>query len=281
MAFRYTGFADEANKDLREQCKITKEAGWDSIELRGINGTNVGSLEPDQWKEAWAILQEEGITVAGFGSQLCNWARPITTDFQVDLDELQRCIPYMKESGADTIRIMSYPNDGLSVDDWKAEVFRRIKELATIAEANGIILGHENCNGYAGDGPDECLEMLEAVNSPALKLIFDSGNNTVHDSNNESTWTYYEAVREHIYHVHIKAAKPDADGKWAMCYPDEDPVQARILADLKATNYDGWISIEPHMHATVHTGKEVSDEEAAKESYIEYTRRLEKIINAL
>ena len=55
----------------------------------------------------------------------------------------------------------------------------------------------------------------------------------------------------HVIHVHIKSARPGDDGTYATCYPDEDPIQARILADLKARDYDGWVSIEPHLHAQI------------------------------
>ena len=79
MAFKFTGFADEASADPAEQCDITLEAGWSSIELRKIHTKNVCDLEPDEWQALWQLLQEKGITVAGFGSQLCNWARPIDT----------------------------------------------------------------------------------------------------------------------------------------------------------------------------------------------------------
>ena len=36
MAFRYTGFADEAGKTLDEQIAVLKEVGWDGIELRAF-----------------------------------------------------------------------------------------------------------------------------------------------------------------------------------------------------------------------------------------------------
>jgi len=284
MGFRFTGFADEASRTLAQQIEATKAAGWSSIELRLIDGKNVCDLNDEEWGAAWAKLQAAGITVAGFGGQIANWGRPITTDFNKDLEELKRSIPHMRQAGVTQIRIMSYPNDKDTpwpVEQWKEEVFSRLRKLATIAEAEGVILGHENCNGYGGIGPAEYLELAKAVNSPALKLIFDTGNNSQHDGDIESTWRFYQACRREIFHVHIKAYKPDADGKLVTCYPDEDPVQRRILADLKATGYDGWISIEPHMAAAIHAGKDVKDEDKAKSVYIEYARRLEKLIAGL
>jgi sugar phosphate isomerase/epimerase len=175
---------------------------------------------------------------------------------------------------------MSYPNemeDPLSESDWKQEVFRRLGELARIAADGGVILGHENCNGYGGIGPAESLEMLEAVNNDALKLIFDTGNR----HGTESLKDFYQQVRDHVIHVHVKATKP-VDGDRACCFPDEDEeaVPQAVFDDLIANGYDGWISIEPHMKAQVHAGKDVDDAEAASDLFVEYGQRVMRMCGA-
>jgi len=284
MAFRFTGFADEAGKELDVQIGVVKAAGWNSIELRQLGNSHVCDISDAEWREVWRRLQDEGISAAAFGGQIANWARPISADFQLDIDELKRVAPRMKEAGASVLRVMSYPNDKDNpwpVEKWRDEVVRRLSKLAAMAEDLGIILGHENCSGYGGIGPDEYLEIARAVNSPALKVIFDTGNNSGHDNDLGASWRYYEAVKDEIVHVHIKSYKPGPDGKLGTCYPDEDPNQKRILADLKARGYDGWVSIEPHLHAAIHAGKSADDTDAASRVWLEYTRRLEAIVAEL
>jgi sugar phosphate isomerase/epimerase len=284
MAFKFCGFADEASRALLKQIEATKEAGWAAIELRLVDTKHVCDQTDAEWAATWATLQQHGIAVAGFGGQIANWARPISGDFQKDLDELRRVAPRMHQAGTKLLRIMSYPNDKDNPwpkDKWRDEVIRRLRELAKIAEAEGVILAHENCSGYGGLGPAEYMELVKAVNSPALKLIFDTGNNSAHDNDNEATWRYYQTCRKEIVHVHIKSYQRGADGKLVTCYPDQDPVQRRVLADLKATGYNGWISIEPHLAAAVHAGKDVKDEDKGKSIYVEYARRLTKLTAGL
>lgn len=281
MAFRLTGFADEATKSLKGQIDVIKKLGWTGLEVRLVEGTNFCHLDDAKFEAAWDTLQSSGIQIVGYGAALANWARPITTDFQVDLDELSKNLPRMKKTGTKIIRCMSYPNDPKNPwpeAKWKAEAFKRLKELAKRCADAGVILGHENCNGYGGLGPKQSVEMFEAVNSPAFKLVLDTGNNSLHDNNNDVTWEIYKQNRKYLAHVHIKAAKPGPDGKWITCYPDEDPVQLRILKDLKATGYDGWLSIEPHMKAAVHAGKDVEDAAAATEVFLEYGRRIKELV---
>jgi L-ribulose-5-phosphate 3-epimerase len=281
MAFKYTGFADEAGQSLEEQIAVVKMAGWNSIEVRALDIGHFCDLSEAQWDATWATLQAEGISVPGFGGQIGNWARPITADFEQDIAELKRVAPRMRQTDAACLRVMSYPNDEQqpwSDTDWKQEAFRRLRELAKMAEDLGVVLGHENCSGYGSQGPAECLEMVEAIDSPAFKLIFDTGNDSLHHHDGEATWRLYEACREHVIHVHIKSARPGDDGTYATCYPDEDPIQARILADLKARDYDGWVSIEPHLHAQIHAGEGITDEVAARTAWVEYARRLEALV---
>ncbi|MEX2578278.1 MAG: sugar phosphate isomerase/epimerase family protein [Verrucomicrobiales bacterium] len=284
MPFQFTGFADEAEKNIDGQIATLKEAGWSAIELRLVDGKNVVDLTDDEWARTRDRLKSEGIEIVGLGGQIGNWARPITSDFQVDIDELKRVGPRMREAGTKYLRIMSYPNpedNPLSRDEWKARTVERLKELCTIAEAEGVILGHENCAGY-GETAQGFLELVEEVGSPALKLIFDTGNNTLHDNDNEASWDYYKACRDHIDHVHIKSARPNPEGgDWITCHVDEDPVQRRILQDLEDTGYDGWLSIEPHLKAAIHAGQDVDDSGEARQVWVEYAKRLEALVASL
>ena len=169
MPFKFTGFPDEAEKSLDAQISTLKEVGWSAIELRLLDGKNVCDQTDDEWSRTWEHLQSEGIEVVGFGGQIGNWARPITSDFQADLDEIRRVAPRMQAAGTKFLRIMSYPNDEenpLNDADWKAETVRRLKELSAIAEGEGIVLAHENCSGY-GASAEGYLGLVEAVSSPA------------------------------------------------------------------------------------------------------------------
>ena len=212
------------------------------------------------------------------------WARPIDSDFSLDIDELKRVAPRMRQAGTKFLRIMSYPNsesNPLSRSEWRNEAVRRLKELAKIAEGEGIILGHENCSGY-GETPEGYLDLVEAVNSPALQLIFDTGNNSLHDNNTEVTWDYYQKCREQITHVHIKCAKPGENGDdFVTCYVDEDPVQERILKDLEATGYDGWLSIEPHIKAAIHAGQDVDDSGEGRVVWVNFAKGIEGLVSEI
>ena len=284
MAIRLTGFADEAGSDLADQIRAHRELGWDTIEMRMVGDVNFTNLDDGAYAKVKEGLAAAGIGVSCFGSAIANWARPITGEFARDLDDLKRAAPRMRELGTKLIRIMSYPNDDknpLGKADWLKETLRRVKELAAIAEGEGVVLAHENCSGYGGQGPAEMLELFEAVNSPAFKMAFDTGNQTAHHGydNPDLAWEYYGAVRPHIAHVHVKDNNPGDDGKAVHCMPGEGKAQVRkIVADLVKTGYDGFVSIEPHIKSQVHLAQQAGKDTGAFEMYVEYGRRMASIL---
>ncbi len=281
MNFSFTGFADEADKTLTGQIETLKRANWNAIELRLIEGANVCDLSDSEWASVRDQLAEAEIQIVGFGGQIGNWARPISSDFQKDLDELERVAPRMREVDCKFLRIMSYPNDPDSPferEAYRDEVIRRVTILAEMAQNEGIILVHENCSGY-GESLEGVKEILEAVPNPALQLVMDTGNSSLHENDIEATWKYYTETYDRTAHIHIKSAKPNPEGgDYITCFPKEDPVQERILRDLVARGYKGWLSIEPHIMAAVHAGKDVENKEKAAQVWIEYAKELEDLV---
>ena len=93
----------------------------------------------------------------------------------------------------------------------------------------------------------------------------------------------YQRLKKYIYHVHIKdarwnPAKNDADYK----FPGEGDAAVRpIIKDLLASGYDGGFSIEPHLAVVFHDASVTASADAQYDTYVEYGRRLEKLIKSV
>ena len=274
----FSGIADESGDDIQTQIKAHRELGWKHVELRNISGVSATDLCDRSFDEAVETLGEAGLAVSCFASQLCNWARPISKHPDIDRHELERAIPRMQRLSCPFIRSMSYPNAGWPEDEWRAEVIARLSMLAQIAEDGGVTIVHENCNGWGGLGAEQTLELLAEVDSPALKLVWDTGNPVGHD---QDAYAYFSAVKEHIVYVHIKDGVKKG-GSVTYTYPgDGDGDVKKTLSDLLQGGYDGGVSIEPHLAAVVHEGKAASDAEGPYEKYVEYGRRLMALVDAI
>lgn len=274
MELLLAGFADEAAKGLREQIAIHKQFGIPSLEIRNVDGVNIGQMTDAQFEEAYRILQEENMPICGFGSTIANWATPITMNFQKDLDELHRSIPRMRRLGTKIIRIMSYPNDGYDEGAWKKHVIHRLGRLAALAEQEGVILGHENCDGWGAQSPENLRTLLEEVNSPALQAIFDCGNPIAHGGTREDVWAFYQAAKPWICHVHIKDAYRSDRNEVVYCYPGEGRADVKaIMIDLLESGYQGYFSMEPHIAVQIHISGEHPEDVNVRGIYEEYCRR--------
>jgi len=277
-----TGIADEGSPDLTDQIRIHRALGWDTLELRLIGSTNVCELPEDEFEEAAELLEEDQMGVVCFASPLANWARPVTSDFRRDVEELLRSAPRMRRLGTRFMRIMSYPNDGLSEEDWKREVLRRMRELARIAEGEDVVLLHENCSGWGGASPANQRALVEAIASPHFQIVFDTGNPVGEGHPPEATWEFYTSARPYIQHIHIKDCRRDPSGEVVYTYPGEgDSMVREILKDAVDSGYAGAFSIEPHITAQIHLGTSADSQTEAETIYLEYGLRANALIAEL
>ncbi len=284
-----TGFADEAASDIDGQIRATKELGWKFIEARAIDGINITSLSEEKFAEVCDKLEAAGISVNCFGSGIANWAQKITQPPDPSYAEMKRAIPRMHRLGTKFIRIMSFAVPPEEYDkDWSAEAIKRVKNIVRMAEDGGVICLHENCAGWGSLSYEHTLRLLEGVNSPALKLVFDTGNPIFDDDvrgpkpyRKQDPWEFYQAVRQHIVHVHIKDGYLEGE-RQVFTFPGEGKGRIReIVTDLLKTGYNGGFSIEPHMAVVYHDQSVKSSDEIRYRNYIEYGRRFVNLLEEI
>ena len=256
----FAGIGDEAAPDLAGQLAATRALGWHAVELRSIGGLALADLPDQQFHAVAEVLRAEQITVPCVDSRIGNWARPITTPFHQDLAELDILTRRCAELGTRYVRIMSYPNDGLASGVWRRRVVDRIRRLTERAEQAELVLLHENCSGWAGTSAERTLDLIEAADSPALRVLFDTGNGVAHG------YSGIDLLRDlapYVEHVHVKDAVPVAGGA---LYTVPGAGRARVadcLRLLADTGYSGFLSIEPHLAIQPHEGHAVAGEGTA------------------
>ena len=265
-----TGIGDEAGNTIEAQIAATKELGWKHIEARGVEApgfpkANLHDIPDKAFDIVERKLKENGTGVYCFGSTIMNWAKTVETPWDITLGEVKRCIARMKRLGTKFVRIMSFkPKED---DD-------RIPPVV-----------FENCMNYGGMSWKHALELLDKA--PGLKWVFDTANPVFNPDRSrpkpwprQDAWEFWEHVRDHVAHIHVKdatwnPAKNDADYNW----PGEGQGRVRdILKDALARGYDGGISIEPHMVIVFHDTNSQSNDDEMEKNYVEYGRRLEKLI---
>jgi sugar phosphate isomerase/epimerase len=203
------------------------------------------------------IAQRHDLTIVGLATPFLKCDLGNDAELREHLDILRRSIAAAHTLGARIIRTFTF---------WKhgelAPVFDQIvaayAEPARIAAGEGVTLAVENepaC--YVGTGR-EAAEFLEAVNSPAVKAVWDPGN---------ACWTKrerafpdgYERIKPHIAHVHLKdVILNGADGQAEATVLGKGDVGIPWqLAALKRDGYTGCASLETHYRVKAHLSEEV------------------------
>lgn len=279
----FTGISDEAGSSIEAQINAHRELGWEYMELRLVDGKNVaGELPDEEFRAAAGKIEAAGKRVSAFASAIGNWSRPVTGDFSADLLDLKCSVPRMERLGTEYIRVMSWLDGGISGDKWKEEACRRLRELSKIAEDGGVILLHENCTGWGGLSARNMVELLEEVDSPAFKLMYDIGNTVSHG---QDPGEFFSVIRGKFSYVHVKdVRKNSAGGKssdYAYCGEGDAMVEPVLEKIINEDGYDGFISIEPHVAAIVHEEGGCASEEEKYHSYVQYGKRLAEMIERI
>jgi sugar phosphate isomerase/epimerase len=295
----YSGFADEAGASIDVQIKATQELGWSCIEARSVNGVNLTNISEAEFDQVCQKLADSSVQIDCFGSAVANWSKHPRSeaDFQSSLEALGRAIPRMQRLGTKYLRGMSFAvtrDEAPDHPELETIIFEKVRQLVRMCEEADITYLHENCANYGGLSHLHTLKLLENVPSPNLRLVFDTGNPVGTDRRigqppypKQSAWEFYQNVRPFIERVHIKDCIFEADtgGIFAQLkhtFPGEgDGDVRRIVKDVLSSDFQGALSIEPHLAVIYHDDSVTSPEQAQYTNYVEYGRRLMRLVRDL
>ncbi|WP_192947420.1 sugar phosphate isomerase/epimerase family protein [Staphylococcus cohnii] len=240
-----SGFSDEIASDFQTQLKTVNELGMRYISLRGINDKNIGDYSVEMIKkDVVPRLKQWDIGVSSIGSP------PIGKIYINDENAFKKQLTMLKALceisqllNCQYIRIFSFyiPKED-NFDAYKDIVISKLKEFAKIAEQYNIILLHENEKDIFGDIARRCKLILDEVNSPNFKAIFDFANFV---QCGENTQDCYDLLSDDIAYIHIKDAVYK-DNFNVLCGTGDGQIES-ILVQFFESGYQGFLTLEPHL----------------------------------
>lgn len=240
-----SGFADEISPDFEAQCDLVAELGMKYLEFRSAWGVNILDLKDEELATAKEILSAHGLGVSSIGSPIGKIF--IDEDFEPHLERMRHAADVARYFDAPYIRVFSFfIRPGADPDSHRDEVLRRMRELTAVAEEAGVVLLHENEKEIYGDIPRRCLDVIESVGSPHLKVAWDAAN-FVQVGVRPFTEAY-SLLRPHLEYMQIKDAQL-ATGE-VVTSGNGDGEMVETLRALKRDGFDGFFSLEPHLANT-------------------------------
>jgi L-ribulose-5-phosphate 3-epimerase len=269
--------ADEINRDFREAARIGMAVGLRRYEIRFLKSGRAPLCEVAELDEIERLCAGEGLTIGALSPGLFKWtdtpekyAREMAEVFPRAVEWAQRWQlpalivfgfqkPGATEANADTVPGGTPPN-------WVLEALAQAAEQASAANLKLLIEPEPVCWADSGKA---AAALIRAVNSPALGINYDPCNDA---------WMLrrdpledFAEVAPFIANVHIKDQldAPAGSGMPTWVVPGTGMLDWRgHLRALKASGYDGPISLEPHMDGQLETIRQCKD---AVEGFLEET----------
>ena len=235
-----TGFSDEINKQFETQLSVASACGVKAIEIRGVDGRGIQTYTPDEAQRLQAMLAARGMHVSSIGSPVGKIQ--ITDDFEPHFQVFQNVVALCKVFGTRYIRMFSFYVPEGEADKYEDEVMKRLEKFVEYAAKQDVVLLHENEKHIFGDTAPRCRKIQEHFFGDHFKAVFDFANFV---QCGQDTLEAYELMKPYIAYIHIKDARM-ADGNVTPAGWGDGHVK-EILGKLKQANYQGYLSLEPHL----------------------------------
>ncbi len=242
---KLSAFADEVTDDFLEQAKYLAGERVGYIEPRFINKKNIMDLTKDELNEAKKMLQDHGLKVSAIGSPIGKVK--LDEPFEPHLDKFKHAVDLALFFETPFIRMFSYyaPQDK-NIDDYRDQVMERMAAKVEVVSDVNVTMVHENEANIYGHTAELCVDLVKNIDSPKLRLVYDPANFVWGEKITNNVETCWPIMKPYIVHIHIKDWKLGAKDVGSI--PGEGDGQIKeLLAELAALDYDGCLTMEPHL----------------------------------
>lgn len=241
--FILSAFADEISPHLDEQIATLQEHDIKYIEFRSLEGRNVLDHEAVELRTLASRLRNEGLGISAIGSPLGKIS--INDPFPPHMEKFRKALDFAAILGTPNIRMFSfYLPEGDDPANHRDAVLERWYAFREASQGHGMTLLHENEKGIYGDSPERCRDLMQTLDSPLIRTTFDPANFVQYGCTVFPD--AFEMLRPWIAYMHIKDARlgtgevvPAGEGDGGL---------RKILRALHDQEYQGFLSIEPHLN---------------------------------
>jgi sugar phosphate isomerase/epimerase len=288
---RLGAITDEISDGLERSLALFNEWGLQDVEIHTLWNSSIERLDAGEVDRLRRLLDEHGLRACMLSSTVflrCRilggpppeaWDRrfdSIPGTYAEHVAALRHCLETAAALGAPLVRVFGFwPEEG-NPHAMTEEVVTRLRGAADLAAPYGIALAVENCPHSHLDQTHKVLEVLEAVRSPWLRLLWDPSNAWRCDEHD--LVGIIDRAMPHLAHMHLKGIRLGGGLSAGRAYVplDEGDVDYRqLLGGVLAAGYAGVFSLEPH-YVRPRTGREG----AARESMARLRRLLQSLPQA-
>ena len=242
---KLSAFADEVTDDFLGQVEYLAKEGVGYIEPRFVGGKNLMDLSRGELDDVKKMIKDHGLKVSAIGSPIGKIK--LDEPFEPHLDKFKHAIELALFLETPFIRMFSYyAPEGKDIDLYRDQVMDRMAAKADLLSNVDVTMVHENEAHIYGHSAENCVEMVETIQSPKLRLAYDPANFVWGEKMKNNVEVAWPVMKPYVVHIHIKDWKLGSTDVGSI--PGEGDGQIKeLLAELAAMNYDGCMTMEPHL----------------------------------
>lgn len=232
-AFSFNEALLKGSMTLDEMLDFCAEVGFDGVDITGYYFKGYPEVPSDDYlyqvkRKAFDL----GLEISGTG---------VRNDFTIAEDNkrqgevalVKKWIVAAAKIGAPVIRIFAgtQKNEGIPKEKVTEWMLKDIQTCVDFGKQHGIVIGLQNHNDFIQTA-DEINKIIEAINSPWLGIILDTGSYRVHDPYDEITKSVKHAVNWQIKEkIFVKGTEVETDLQ-------------KVMAIIRSSGYNGYLPIE-------------------------------------
>jgi sugar phosphate isomerase/epimerase len=235
---------DEISPDVEEAIRIGTSWGIHDYELRMIGEKRVPHLSEAEVQKLLELRDRHQINYTALSPGIFKCA---LQEKEILENEIRQTLPatfrLAKMLGTELIIVFGFKRDDGEPPENHGRVVLRFKEVAMMAEDQGLVIAVENEPGFWCDNGQNMARILRTVRSSAMRANWDPANAIGMDE--QPYPEGYEAIKDWIANVHVKDT---AKGALVECVPvGEGKVdwQGQLLA-LRRERVVEHVTIETH-----------------------------------
>lgn len=286
--FTYGILTDQIDQDFETALRIAVQEGFSYVSLHRLWGKMVTDLDPEELARVRALLAQYQMPV----NMICSLLfRPFPLDdidletledhprFQEHMALLDRSLEIAKAVDAPYIRTFAcsrnmpvvnpsprFPDGGGISDSDLSKIAKALRLAVERTEGTGVRLALENCRAFFANTGGNQRRILDAVDHPDLKIIWDPANAFV--AGEMPFPGAYELIRDRVVDVHCKDSRVVDEGTGLVestligdggaMWPDQIP--ALLRDGIRTLTMETKLPSLPRLRAIVEqeTGREVA-----------------------
>ncbi len=197
---------DEVSRDIVRSLSLCDSWGVNRFELREGRSRRFPFFDGDEVAAVHRAIERGAKITAvspGVFKSPIEDAAAIETDL---IEKIPRALRRAKEFGCSRMIIFGFEMKDKNSES-RAKIIDVLKRTCVLAQEAGVTLAVENEPNFWFDGAQDCVDFIEEIDNPYLRLNWDPANS--HWGGHIPTRTEFETVRPYMVNLHVKDYQPN------------------------------------------------------------------------